>query len=102
LLKVGRIRTLPGILHVPNMAINLKYLSKMSNGDVQTIFEKETYKLVQGAMALFRGTRIGTLYMLWEALLLMGIIVLMSLRVSMKKIGPLLCLERRQCFGIKH
>ena len=37
----GRIRTLPHVLHIPGMAINLIFVSKMDNPGVKTIFEKE-------------------------------------------------------------
>jgi hypothetical protein len=40
------------------------YVSKMSDAGVHIIFEKETCKMVQGAMVLMRGVWIGTLYKL--------------------------------------
>jgi hypothetical protein len=60
----GRIRTLPGVLHILGLAINLIYLRKMDDARVKTIFEKETYRMVRGAMVLLKGVRFGTLYKL--------------------------------------
>jgi hypothetical protein len=42
----GRIRTLPGVIHIPGLAKNLISVSKMDNAWVKTIFEKETYRMV--------------------------------------------------------
>jgi hypothetical protein len=60
----GRIRTLLGFLPIPELAKNLISISKMSGASVQTIFEKETRKMVWGVMVLLRGFWIGTLYKL--------------------------------------
>jgi hypothetical protein len=60
----GRIRTLPGVLHIPGMARNLISVSKMEDAGVRTIFEKGTCRMVRGAMVLMRGVRFGTLYKL--------------------------------------
>jgi hypothetical protein len=51
----GRIRTLPGVLHIPGLDRNLIFVSKMDDAGVKTIFEKETYKMVRGAMVLLKG-----------------------------------------------
>ena len=40
-LNYGRIKTLPGVLHIPSLAINLISIIKMVNVDAQTVFEKE-------------------------------------------------------------
>jgi hypothetical protein len=42
----GRIRTLPGVMHIPGLAKNLIYVRKMENVGVKTIFEKETCSIV--------------------------------------------------------
>jgi hypothetical protein len=42
----GRIRTLPGVLHIPGMARNLIYVSKMEDAGVKIIFEKGTCRMV--------------------------------------------------------
>ena len=60
----GRIRTLPGVLHIPGMARNLIFVSKMEDVGVKTIFEKGTSRMVRGAMVLMRGVQFGTLYKL--------------------------------------
>jgi hypothetical protein len=58
----GRIRTLPGVIHIPGMARNLIYVSKMEDVGVKTIFEKRTCRMVRGAMVLMKGVQFGTLY----------------------------------------
>jgi hypothetical protein len=60
----GRIRTLPGVMHIPGLARNLIYVSKMDNAGVKTIFEKETCRMVRGAMVFLKGVQFGTLYKL--------------------------------------
>jgi hypothetical protein len=42
----GRIRKLPGVLHIPGLARDLIFISKMDNARVKTIFEKEICKMV--------------------------------------------------------
>jgi hypothetical protein len=64
LLNDGRIRTLPGVLHIPKLARSLISVSKLSDAGVKTVFEKNTCKMVRGAMVLMRGVRCGTLYKL--------------------------------------
>ena len=64
LLNHGRIRTLPSVLHIPKLAKSLIYVSKLGDARVRTIFEKDTFKMVRGAMVLMRGVRCGTLYKL--------------------------------------
>ena len=56
-----RIRTLLGVLHIPTLARNLIFVSMMDDAGVKMVFEKDTYKMVQGALVLMRGGRIGTL-----------------------------------------
>jgi hypothetical protein len=58
----GRIRTLPGVMHIPGLDINLISLRKMDNAGVKKIFEKETCRMVQGEMVLLKGIWFGTLY----------------------------------------
>jgi hypothetical protein len=64
LLKDGRIRTLPGVLHIPKLARSLIYVSKMDDAGVDTVFGKNTCKMVRGAMVLMSGVQCGTLYKL--------------------------------------
>jgi hypothetical protein len=63
-LKDGRIRTIPKVLHIPDLAIKLVSISWMIDASVHILFEKETYKMVQGAMVLMRGVQNGNLYKL--------------------------------------
>ena len=58
----GRIRKLPSVLHIPGLARNLIFVRKMGNPVVKTVFEKETYRLIQGQMMLLKGVRFGTQY----------------------------------------
>jgi hypothetical protein len=60
----GTIRTLLGVLHILGLARNLIFVSKMDDASVKTMFENETCRMVQGAMVLLKGVRIGSLYKL--------------------------------------
>jgi hypothetical protein len=42
----GRIRTLPGVFHIPGLPRNLISVRKMDDVGVNTIFEKETCRMV--------------------------------------------------------
>jgi hypothetical protein len=46
LLKDGRIRTLPGVLHIPKLSRSLISVSKMDDVGVDTVFGKNTCKMV--------------------------------------------------------
>jgi hypothetical protein len=59
-----RIITLPSVLHIPDLAKNLISVRKMGDARLKTIFEKETCRMVRGAMLLLKGVRCGTLYKL--------------------------------------
>ena len=63
-LQIGRVRTLPGVLHIPALARNLIFVSKLDDASVKTVFDKDTCKMVRGALVLMLGVRIGTLYKL--------------------------------------
>ena len=63
-LQGGRIRKLPGILYIHALAKNQMYVSKLDDAGVKTVFEKETCKMIQGALVLIQGFQIGTLYKL--------------------------------------
>eukprot|EP00253_Pinus_taeda_P030297 PITA_30297 len=45
-LQGGRVRTLPGVLHIPTLARNLISVSKLDDAGVKTVFEKDTCKMV--------------------------------------------------------
>jgi hypothetical protein len=64
LLKDGRIRTLPGVLHIPKLARTLISVSKLDDAGVDTVFGKNTCKMVREEMVLMRGVRCGNLYKL--------------------------------------
>eukprot|EP00253_Pinus_taeda_P019366 PITA_19366 len=61
-LQGGRVRTLPGVLHILELARNLISIGKMDDAGVKIVFERDTYKMVRGALVLVRGVQIGTLY----------------------------------------
>jgi len=63
-LQGGRVRTLPGVLHIPALAKNLISVSKLDDGGVKIVFEKDTCKMVQGTLVFMQGVWIGTLYKL--------------------------------------
>lgn len=44
ILKDGKIGTLPRVLHIPDLAKNLIFVTKMSDASIQTMFEKERCK----------------------------------------------------------
>jgi hypothetical protein len=46
LLKYGRIRTLPWVLHIPKLARSLIYVSKLDDAGVNTVFGKNTCNMV--------------------------------------------------------
>jgi hypothetical protein len=56
-LRDGRIRTLPSVLHIPILAKKIIYVSKVDDAGVKTIFEKETCRMVRGAMVLLKGVQ---------------------------------------------
>lgn len=51
-------------MHIPALAKNLTYVSKLAGAGVKTVFKKDTCKMVQGALVLMWGVWIGTLYRL--------------------------------------
>ena len=46
LLKDGRIRTLPGVLHIPKLSRSLIFVSKLDDAGVNTVFGKSNCKMV--------------------------------------------------------
>eukprot|EP00253_Pinus_taeda_P010979 PITA_10979 len=63
-LQGGRVRTLPGVLHIPALARNLISVSELDDAGIKIVFEKDTCKMVRGALVLMPGVQIGTLYKL--------------------------------------
>ena len=64
MLNDGRRGTLPGLLHIPILARYLISVSTMEDASVRTMFEKDTCKMIRGAMVLMWGIRIRTLHKL--------------------------------------
>ena len=52
---------LPSVLHIPGLAINLIYVSKMTDVGVHTLFQKDMCKMVEGTMVLMKGVQLGTI-----------------------------------------
>jgi len=71
-LQGGRVRTLPGVLHIPTLARNLISVSRLDDAGVKTVFEKNTCKMVWGALVLMWGVWIGTLYKLQGSTIING------------------------------
>eukprot|EP00253_Pinus_taeda_P034797 PITA_34797 len=51
-LQGGRTRTLSGVLHIPELAKNLISVSNLDDARVKIVFEKDTCKMVRGALEL--------------------------------------------------
>ena len=64
LLKYGRIRTLPRVMHIPKLVRSLISVSKLDDAGVDIVFGNNTCTMVRGAMVLMRGVWCGTLYKL--------------------------------------
>jgi hypothetical protein len=62
ILQDGRKITLPCVLHILGLEINLIYVNKMSDVGVHTLFYKDSCKMVRGVVVLMKGFQIGTLY----------------------------------------
>ena len=71
-LNYRRIKTLLFVLHIPGLAKNLIYVSKMVNVGVKTVLKKDRCKMVQGAMVLMRGVQYGTMYKLLGRIVIDG------------------------------
>jgi len=71
-LQGGRVRTFPGVLHIPTLARNLIFVCKLDDAGVKTVFEKDTYKMVWGALVLMQGVQIRTLYKLQGSMVVDG------------------------------
>ena len=65
-LQDGRSGTLPSVLHILSLERNIIFFSKMSDAVVHTLFQKDTCKMVRGAVVLMKEVWIGTLYKLLE------------------------------------
>ena len=63
-LKDGRIGTLPGVLHIPNLARNLISVRNMDVAGVKTMCGDGGCKMIRGSMLSMRGVWYGILYKL--------------------------------------
>ena len=54
------------------MTRNLISVSKLDDAGVEIVFEKDTCKMVQGALVLMQGVQIGTLYQLQGSIVIDG------------------------------
>jgi hypothetical protein len=64
LLKDGRIRTLPRVMHFPKLSMSLISVRKLDDVGVDTVFGKGSCKRVRGAMVPMRGVQCGNMYKL--------------------------------------
>jgi len=87
-----------GVLHIPALARNLISVSKLDDAGVKTVFEKDTSKIVQGALVLMRGVRIGKLYKLQGRTVVDGFNISV---VPENEAENLVFLEKIPCYGIK-
>jgi len=71
-LQGGRIKTLRSVLHIPALTRNLIFVSKLDDVGVKIVFKKDTCKMVEGALVLMWGVRIGTLYKLMGSTVIDG------------------------------
>jgi hypothetical protein len=55
ILQDGRSITLPGVLHISGLEINLISVSKMSDARLHTLFQKDSCKMVKGVAVLMKG-----------------------------------------------
>ena len=97
-LKDGRIRTLPGVLHIPNLARNSISVRKMDVAGVNTVCGDGGCKMVRGSMVLMRGVRYGTMYKLLGKTIINNSVVLEE---GGKDDKTLTASEEIQCCGIK-
>eukprot|EP00253_Pinus_taeda_P028130 PITA_28130 len=71
-LQCGRVITLLTVLHIPALARNLIYVRKPDDIGVETVFKKDTCRMIHGALVLMRGVQIGTLYKLQGSMVVDG------------------------------
>jgi len=55
-LQGGRVRMLPRVLHIPALARHLISVSKLDDAGLKIVFEKDTCKMVWGALVLIAGS----------------------------------------------
>ena len=84
MLQGGRITTLPVVLHIPALARNLISVSKLNDAGVKTVFEKDTCKMVRGALVLMGEFGLELCTSCNVMALLTGAIVLWFLKIEQK------------------
>ena len=86
-LKDGRIITLPGMLHIPNIARNLIYVGKMDVASVKAvwIWWLQNSSRINGTD---EGSSVWKFVNYWEELSLMNVTVLLCLRKEVKMTEP--------------
>ena len=60
----GRIRRFDGVFHIPGLARNFLFVSKLIDVGVHVQFSEVGVKMVRGAMVIERESRLGILYQL--------------------------------------
>jgi len=93
----GRIRTFLGVLHIPTLARNLIFVSKLDDVGVKTMFEKDLCKMVRGALVSMQIAWIGTMYKLQGSIF----IGWCNSSVVLESGAENLLVEKRPCYGIK-
>jgi len=83
-LQGGRIRTLLGVLHILALARNLIFVSTLDDASVKIVFDKDSYKMIQGMLILMQGVQIGTLCKLQISIVIDGGNNLWFLKVEKK------------------
>ena len=73
----------------------------MHDAGVQTLLEKETYKMVWGSMVLMRGVHNRTLYKLIGSTITDGCNRFVVHEDGNKEDRTILSLKERQCYGIE-
>ena len=49
-LQSGRVRMLPSVIHIPALARNFIFVSKLDDVDIKTMFQKDNCKMVRGEL----------------------------------------------------
>jgi len=60
----GKVRSLPSVMHIPGLARNLIFVSKIIDANVDFNCYKNSCNMVHGSMVLVWGVQAGTLYKL--------------------------------------
>jgi hypothetical protein len=91
----GRIRTLPGVLHIPRLAKNLIFIRKINDARVKKILKRKPVGWFEEKWCCLRELGLELCISCKEALLLMGVKVPLFLILELKKKKLLQSLEKR-------